>query len=83
LAESSTVKNSVFPSAAQATEPTFSARFLKWEPVRRSLIASVYWRKPVLSVVYARRLPSSLTVIVPSAMNFCPTASWFRSSRIP
>jgi hypothetical protein len=67
-------------SAAHTALVVFSMRSGQRAFARRSFTKSVYWRKPVLSVEYARRLPSSLTAYRPSAMNFWPFASSFRSS---
>jgi hypothetical protein len=41
----------VLESAAQTSEPTRSAVSVRVWPVSRFLMARVYWRKPVLSVV--------------------------------
>ena len=46
------------------TLPRSTASLSVW-PVRRSLICSLYWRKPVVSMVYASRLSLSLVMNAP------------------
>ena len=67
-------------SAPHSAEVTRSALSGSTCPVRRSFTCRTYWRKPVVSVAYARRWSSSLTWTMPMLRNGRPLAISFWSS---